>query len=148
MADPTDDNAPKPQRNAVRAVRVTIAGTVLTIIETILTVVDRDSLRRRIMYHAPTNRDVDTLIDIAAVSGLLAGIVATMFWIQLIRTIQSGGNWSQLATRSLVLATVLLPVIALTGLTAVLDAVLAGLWGTTTIAVIVLLTVRVVARWT
>jgi hypothetical protein len=148
MTDPTDDDTPILPRNAVRAIRVTTAGTVLTIVETILTVADRDSLRRRIVMHDPASHHVDALINIAAVSGLLAGVVATVLWIRFIRAIRRGENWTQVATWALLLAAVLLPVIALTDVALVLDAVLAGLWGTLTIAVIVLLTVRVVARWT
>jgi len=148
MADPTDEGPPMLPRNAVRAARVAMVGVALTIIETILTVADRESLRRRILQHDPASDDVGMLADIAAVSGLLAGLAATVLWFRLIRTIRSGGNWSRATTWALLPTTGTLAVIAFAELTSVLDAVLAGLWGIVIVAVLVLLTIRVVARWT
>lgn len=145
MAGPTD----KPRRlpiNAHRAVRLAIAGIILTITETVLTVLDRDSLRRRIQQDNPTSNNVETLTDIATLSGALTGIVAIMLWIQLIVAIRQGGNWRNAITWVLAGVVALLAGGTLTDLTPTLAAILAGGWGILTIAVIALLAVRLFVK--
>jgi len=146
MAGKTDEQAPPPSANVVRAVRLTIAGIALSVVETILTVADRDSLQRRILQDNPNSSDVDSLVDVAVASGVLAGIAAILLWIRLANIIRRGSNWPVAITRALVAAVVLLTVVALADLASTLDAMLSGVWGVLTIAVIVLLAIRLFAR--